>query len=130
MDTEGRPGSYFAHVLFRDEQQQKTPWPVLDCLKLWAAPGWVCEDSPAIPFLLRPLQSLDEIRAGQPFAVDDRMLLSFLTVPAGGEFHDPRGVLPPRAGGSKSPPPDAKCLSPRWLGCWKLPASATRRCCW
>lgn len=37
MDTEGRPGSYFAHVLFRDEQQQKTPWPVLDCLKLWAA---------------------------------------------------------------------------------------------
>ena len=38
-DTEGRPGSYFAHVLFQDEQNGLGRWSPVDCLKLWNARG-------------------------------------------------------------------------------------------
>jgi len=95
-DTEGRPGSYFAHVLFRDESDAQPPWSQLDCLKLWGASGWAEEDSPHIPFLLQPLGSLDELLDGRRAAVDDQVFLSFLSTPAGGSFDDPAGVIPER----------------------------------
>ncbi len=95
-DTEGRPGSYFAHVLFREENDGSPPWSPLDCLRLWAAPGWVDEDSPYHPFLLEPLSSLDAMLGGRRPAVDDRVLLSFLSTPPGGAFDDPAGAIPER----------------------------------
>jgi len=95
-DTEGRPGSYFAHVLFRDEKDGQRPWSQLDCLKLWGATGWVEEDSPHIPYLLRPLGSLDEMLDGRRAAIDDHVFLSFLGTPVGGSFDDPEGVIPER----------------------------------
>jgi len=95
-DTEGRPGSYFAHVLFREEKDEGPRWSQLDCLKLFGGPGWVEEDSPHIPFLLQPLASLDQMLGPRRAAVDDHVFLSFLTTPAGGSFDDPAGVIPDR----------------------------------
>ena len=95
-DCEGRPGSYFAHVLFRDRQDGQEPWSPLHCARLWGAPGWVQEDSPAIPHRLQSLGTLDALLHGGPPAVDDRTLVSFLNTPAGGAFNDPGGVIPPR----------------------------------
>ena len=95
-DTEGRPGSYFAHVLFQDEQDGPGRWSPVDCLKLWNARGWVEEDSTSIPFVLRSLYSLSEMHQGARPAIDDAVLWSFLTTPAGGNFDDPAGVIPPR----------------------------------
>ena len=95
-DTEGRPGSYFAHVLFRDEKDGRPGWSNLDCLELWGMPGWIEEDSPSIPFLLQPLASLDQMRQGRGAAIDDGVLLSFLTTPSEGSFHDPAGAIPQR----------------------------------
>jgi len=95
-DTEGRPGSYFAHVLFREEKGTQPPWSQLECLKLWGAAGWAEEDSPQIPFLLQPLDSLDQMLQGRRPAVDDYVFLSFLRTPAHGTFDDPAGVIPER----------------------------------
>lgn len=108
-DTEGRPGSYFAHVLFSDQsdvavegasQPAAAAWRAVDCLKLWRAPGWVEEDSPEIPFMLRPFAGPEEMSrqmlGQQPPAVDDEVLMALLTSPADGAFHDPGGVVPPR----------------------------------
>ena len=95
-DTEGRPGSYFAHVLFQDEQDGQGRWSPADCLKLWNARGWVDEDSTTIPFVLRSLYSLSEMHQNARPAIDDGVLRSFLTTPAGGNFDDPAGVIPSR----------------------------------
>ncbi|MFH1265509.1 MAG: hypothetical protein ABIK89_07245, partial [Planctomycetota bacterium] len=95
-DTEGRPGSYFAHVLFREEKDGQPRWSPLDCLKLWGAAGWVDEDSPNIPFLLEPLESLNQVLNRERPAIDDQVFLSFLSTPAGGSFDDPAGAIPPR----------------------------------
>lgn len=95
-DTEGRPGSYFAHVLFREEKEGQRAWSVLDALRLWQAPGWVLEDSPQIPFRLSPLKSPADLLASRRPAIDDGVFLSFLTAPAHGSFDDPVGVIPAR----------------------------------
>ncbi|HVC99225.1 MAG TPA: hypothetical protein VND64_36510, partial [Pirellulales bacterium] len=92
-DTAGRAGSYFAHVLFGE--RDAAPWPVLDCLRLWDAP-WVIEDAPEHPKRLPTLESLDELRQGRPAAIDDGLLLRFLTTPPGEAFDDPRRVVPER----------------------------------
>ena len=76
-DTEGRPGSYFAHLLCREAGAQK-PWTLLDALRLWQAPQWVTEDSADHPFVLPPLDGLDSLLdQGKPL-IDDRSLLAFL----------------------------------------------------
>ena len=95
-DTQGRPGSYFAHVLFRQQRDGQPGFSSLECLKLWGAPGWVEEDSPEIPFLLEPLRSLDDMFGRRRPAVDDDVLLGFLQSPPGGPFDDPGGVIPAR----------------------------------
>ena len=96
VDTEGRPGSYFAHILFHEEKDGQPRWSQLDCLKLWGAGGWVDEDSPDIPFLLPSLSSLNEMLVGRRAAIDDGVFLSFLSTSADGAFDDPGGVIPPR----------------------------------
>jgi len=96
VDSEGRPGSYFAHALFRDEKDGQTPWSPLDCLRLWSAAGWVDEDSPAFSFVLPTLFSLDEMLQGRRPAIDDGVLESFLKTPSEGAFDDPGRVIPER----------------------------------
>ena len=76
-DSDGRPGSYFAHVLFRDLRDGAPAWSAVDCLRLWHAPGWVEEDSPRHPFRLPPLPTLDSFLAGQRSAIDDQVLSEF-----------------------------------------------------
>jgi hypothetical protein len=93
-DTQGRPGSYFAHILFQPERSGQPPWSSLDCVKLWGAAGWVEEDSPQIPFLLLPLSSLTEMLRQRRPAIDDAVMASFLRSPPGGPFDDPAGIIP------------------------------------
>ena len=95
-DTEGRPGSYFAHALFRQENSGPARWSALGCLRLWRAPGWVEEDSAGIPFRLPELDAPKDLMGARRPAIGDRVLQSFLTVAAGGEFDDPAQVIPPR----------------------------------
>lgn len=95
-DSEGRPGSYFAHVLFQEETAAAVRWSPVEAVRLWSAPGWVSEDSPQIPFVLPSLESLGQlVGSGRP-AVDDAVLWSFLSTPADGAFDDPSHVIPAR----------------------------------
>jgi hypothetical protein len=93
FDTAGRPGSYFAHVLIGPRGQQ--PWPATQCLQLWGAP-WIDTDTPDLPFDLPPLTDLSDLLAGQRPAIDDGLLLGFLTTEPGEPLDDPRDVIPPR----------------------------------
>ena len=77
-DTEGRPGSYFAHLLCRETDSNSEPWTLLDALKMWQAPQWVTADSTDHPFVLPSLDSLDSLHGGKSAHVDDRALLAFL----------------------------------------------------
>jgi hypothetical protein len=77
-DTEGRPGSYFAHLLFREVVEGNESWTLIDALRLWKAPGWIVEDSPDHPFVLPAIPDLDSMLAGESAQIDDRALLAFL----------------------------------------------------
>ena len=77
-DTEGRPGSYFAHLLCRETDSKGEPWTLLDALKLWQAPHWVTADSDDHPFVLPSLDHLDSLHGGKATQVDDPALLAFL----------------------------------------------------
>lgn len=77
-DTEGRPGSYFAHLLCREIASKGEPWTLLDALRLWQAPHWVMEDSAEHPFVLPSFDSLDSMLDDRATAIDDRSLLAFL----------------------------------------------------
>ena len=77
-DTEGRPGSYFAHLLCRQTDSEGEPWTLLDALQLWQAPNWVTEDSTDHPFVLPTLEGLDSMRGGRSPRIDDRTVLAFL----------------------------------------------------
>lgn len=92
QDTAGRPGSYFAHVLF---STRDAPWSPLDCLQLWGAP-WADEDSENLPLKLPELQTLDGLLDGARPAIDEALLLTFLKTPLGEAFDDPRRVIPER----------------------------------
>ncbi len=80
-DCEGRPGSYFAHVLVQEEKDSHPPWTALDWLRLWSAPGWVLEDGGGLPFVLPALESPSELLGGTPPVIDDSLLVSFLRDP-------------------------------------------------
>lgn len=77
-DTEGRPGSYFAHLLCRETAEENEPWTLLDALRLWRAPRWVTEDSQDHPFVLPPLDGLESMHSDRPAQVGDNALLAFL----------------------------------------------------
>jgi hypothetical protein len=82
-DTAGRTGSYFAHCLARQKSDAHDPWSVLDCLKLWAAPGWIEEDTAALTSRLDGLSGLEPMLVGRRPAIDERVVWSFLTAAAG-----------------------------------------------
>ncbi len=77
-DTEGRPGSYFAHLLCREVGEAGQSWTLLDALRLWGAPGWVTGDSAEHGFVLPTLDHLDSLLGGVPARIDDQALLAFL----------------------------------------------------
>lgn len=89
-------GAFFAHILLPDEPRAETAWSALDCLRLWDAPGWLREDAASLPAGLPRLSGLHELTRGDAPAVDESVLLSFLTAPSGGTFTDPHGVIAPR----------------------------------
>ena len=91
----GNRESYFAHLLFQSEAGE--PWDALDALRLWSAPGWTARDSAAIAHDLPSLASSNELLAGRPPAIDDDLLLAFLTAPAHADVLHERGeAIPPR----------------------------------
>lgn len=96
-DTQGRPGSYFAHLLVAEATQQPRVLNAADCLKTWGSPNWVVQDDPDFPFELPSYQSVNEFRGSGPF-ISDRQLVSFLTAdPANGQaFNDPGDVITER----------------------------------
>lgn len=91
----GGDGLAFAHVLFQKDTEGAGRWSAVDCLKLWAAAGWVQAEGPP-PGTAGPLRSLSELMGDRGPAIDDQVLLSFLTADAQGPFHDPYEVIPPR----------------------------------
>jgi hypothetical protein len=93
-DTRGRPGSYFAHVLFREAGDSAPAWSPCEVLQLWGSRGWVDQDSADLPAHLAELPSLAALLSGQPAALSDRVFHSFLTTPVGEAFHDPGCVIP------------------------------------
>ena len=96
-DSEGRPGSYFAHLVLQDEEGAVSRWSPTEVLRLWGAAGWVAQDSSEIPFKLEPLLAVSELLGGAPAAIDDPVLVSFLRDPADSPgFSDPAGVIPER----------------------------------
>lgn len=88
-DTTGkRAGSYFAHLVVAERGKDEAPWSILDCLRLWNAPGWHVEDSPTFSYDLPPLNSLAGLWAAPPErayedafepVIGDVFLLRFLT---------------------------------------------------
>ena len=70
-------------------------WSVLDALSLWGA-SWKDEDRPDVDFSLTPWSDFARLRRGRPPAIDERVLMSFLTTPCGSDFYDPQGVIPER----------------------------------
>jgi hypothetical protein len=95
-DSEGRPGSYFAHLAFEEDRGPASALSALEALRLWRAGGWVEEDDPTLPFDLPPLKGPASLLAGRRPVLEDAVLRSFLTTPAGGEFDDPAGAIPMR----------------------------------
>lgn len=77
------PGSYFGHVLLADEKTAS--WDILDCLRLWNAPGWRTEDGPNIPPQLPWFDRFDDLRNAflqrQPPPDFDAILEHFLLPP-------------------------------------------------
>ncbi len=77
-DTEGRPGSYFAHLLCRETGPNDRRWTLLDALRLWNAPGWTIEDADDHPFVLPKVPDLDSMLGGAPPRINDRTFMEFL----------------------------------------------------
>lgn len=109
-DTTGkRAGSYFAHLLVAERAKDEAPWSILDCLRLWGAPGWQVEDSPTFAYDLPPLANLQGLWTAPPErafedpfepVIGDDFLLRFLTqddlaAGPGGNFLPTRWVAMP-----------------------------------
>jgi hypothetical protein len=96
-DSEGRPGSYFAHLIFQEETDSSVRWSPTELLRLSGAAGWVTQDSPEIAFKLEPLGALSDLLQGGPPGIDDALLATFLREPSDAPtFADPAGVIPER----------------------------------
>ena len=98
-DTQGRPGSYFAHVLLAERPNGEPVWSAADALKLWGSPNWVVCDGDFPNLQLKTVRSLDEFRTSGPRTarmIDDQVLLSFLMAPIGTPFDDPGQLIPAR----------------------------------
>lgn len=106
-DTTGkRPGSYFGHLLIEPREKNDAAWDVLECLRLWRAPGWQIEDSSAYTYDLPTLESLRGLwkppeASGGELAfeplVNDEVLRRFLTDDDLSDLDaPPLGILPDR----------------------------------
>lgn len=95
VQAAGGDGRAFAHVLFQKDTEGAGRWSAADCLKLWAAAGWVQAEAPRAG-AAGPLRSLYELVGDRGPAIDDQVFLSFLTADAQGPFHDPQEVIPSR----------------------------------
>lgn len=92
-DTTGRPGSYFGHVLVGDAKGPA--WSVLECLQTWGG-SWADEDQPSFQFELSKVAAIRDLATSGRPAIDDGVLISFLTTPAHGNFDDPHQVITDR----------------------------------
>jgi len=92
-DVRERAGSYFGHFVLTPEIEGETAWSALECLRLWEAPGWVKEDRPG-QFDVRKLSSIDELLQGERPAIDDSLLLRFVTAPQIEDGDDPHSLIP------------------------------------
>lgn len=81
------PGAYFAHALLQPREADVPPWSLIDCLRLWQAPGWRLEDAASIPHDLPALNTLSDLLrhsedsasfAAENARIDDELLKSFL----------------------------------------------------
>ncbi len=95
-DTQGRPGSYFAHVLMAERTAGESQWSATEALKLWGSTNWVTSESEGSAFVLPEQRSLKEFRKPGQRTIDDQVLLSFLTAASGCPFEDPGSVIPAR----------------------------------
>lgn len=108
-DTAGRIGSYFAHVLTSNSGKSGKPQPPggpaqsgssalnsFSALQLWNAQSWVLEDAAWFPYDIAPVSSTADFLSNMPPAIDERVLTSFLKTEAGGNFYDPKNLIPER----------------------------------
>ena len=109
-DTQNRPGSYFAHVLFTETDNTagngarrgapsgapavRPNWSAADAAQLWDCRDWKCEDAD-IPSELPTLTGLPELRCDNAPLIHDGLLLAFLTA-LGDEIYDPGQIIPAR----------------------------------
>ena len=91
--TDERVGSYFAHFITLADSDISRRTQALDCLRLWAAPGWQSEDSPQIKWDLPALPSPSALLGGRRAAISESVVRSFLTSDDG-RFDDPQRVIP------------------------------------
>ncbi len=83
-----RIGSYFAHVLIQETADTAgRAWSLADALQMWGADFWVVEDRDSHPFELATVTDLRRL-PGFGKVINDDVLISFLTTPVGGKFHD------------------------------------------
>lgn len=109
FDVVERPGSYFAHFLVWPSDASGSDWDACCSLRLWDARGWQKEEPSYDDWPpqkgLPPLNLPHGLRQGEAYAVDDDVLLSFLTTEAHGRFVDPGGVIPNMC---REAPPEAR----------------------
>jgi hypothetical protein len=92
--ADGRTGSYFAHLLFRDAGRGADRWSARNALQLYGATGWVVEDRANIDMQLPALAAAGDLLGGAAPAVSDAALSGFLTATAGGPVVDAGGLIP------------------------------------
>ncbi len=96
-DSEGRPGSYFAHLIFQEESDSSVRWSPTELLRLCGTAGWVAQDSPEIAFKLEPLGALSDLLQGGSAGIDDAVLATFLRESGDSPtLADPAGMIPER----------------------------------
>jgi hypothetical protein len=86
--TPPRIGSYFAHLLFQESgEAARRRWSLAEALQMWGAEFWVVDDRNDLPFDLQEVSDLSQL-PGFGNVINDATLISFLTTPSDGNFHD------------------------------------------
>ena len=94
-DSQGRPRSYFAHVLFTDTDRAAANWFATDFLQLWGAPQWTNCEEQIHGFEQPTLRSLGDLAAEHPPIVCDGLVERFLSGSAA-DLERSRCVIPDR----------------------------------
>jgi len=109
-DSTGTRGStYFGHFLVGAKGAKTAEdggvWKATDCLKYWEWDQWVRRESPDIR---QQLPSFPLFQAPERPVVNDDVVHSFLTAPAGGPFDDPGWLITDGAQGCRRWPPEKR----------------------